>query len=112
MFHNDTGISGDKDRANLFNDYFYSVFTSSSSLLPEIWELPSCPNPLHAISIDEQDVYCVLTNLDVNKATGIDTIGPKILKHCAISLLQPIHYLFNLTLSNSMIPSEWKVHQI
>ena len=54
-------------------------------------------------------MYYTLTTLNVNKATGLDTIGLEFLKHCAISLLQSIHY-FNL--SNSTIPSERKVHHI
>ena len=64
------------------------------------------------IYIEEFEVFTALSNLDSNKATGPDNIGPKILKQCATFITQPIHYLFNLILSYSMIPKEWKTHQI
>ena len=112
VFYDDVSATCDKARADIFSEYFYSVFTSSSCSLPEIWEFPPHTNSLHSIYIDDCEVYSALVNLDVNKATGMDNVGPKFLKHCAISFFQPIHHLFNLTLSNSVIPDDWKVHQI
>ena len=112
MFRDDTSANCDKTQADLFNQYFYSVFTSSSCSLPEIWEFPSHTNSIHSIYIEEDEVYSTLLSLDTNKATGIDGVGPKILKHCAMSLFQPLHHLFNLTLTSSVIPTEWKMHQI
>ena len=41
------------------------------------------------IHIEENEIYTALISLDVNKAIGIDNVGPKILKHCVISLFQP-----------------------
>jgi len=41
---------------------------------------------------------------------GIDTINPKILKHCALPLTRPLCHLFNLSLSTGSIPQEWRVH--
>lgn len=113
VFHNDAGATDDKSKDNLFNQYFFSVFTSSPSSLPDIWELPPQNDSIHTIYIEEFKVFSALSNLDSNKATGPDNIGPKILKQCATSITQPIHYNnFNLTLSYGMIPKEWKIHQI
>ena len=53
-------------------------------------------------------VLCMI--LDPNKATGIDNIGPKILKYCAFALTRPLCHLFNLSLASGVIPQEWKVH--
>jgi len=43
---------------------------------------------------------------------GINTISPRILKHCASSLTRPLCHLFNLSLSTGSIPQEWKVYLI
>ena len=43
---------------------------------------------------------------------GIDGIGPKLLKNCALALYVPIHHLFLLSITNHTIPSEWKCHSI
>ena len=47
-----------------------------------------------------------------NKATGMDGIGPKILKNCALSLYQPLCHLFNISLSTCQIPHDWKIHKV
>ena len=39
---------------------------------------------------------------------GADNIGPKLLKHCALAIYVPLHHLFNLSLSQHVIPTEWK----
>ena len=43
---------------------------------------------------------------------GNDGISPKLLKQCALSLYQPLHYLFSLSLSQSYLPLEWCTHLI
>lgn len=58
---------------------------------------------LHDIdfSISDNEVF--------NKSMCADNIGPKILKHCALAIY---HHLFNLSLSQQVIPTEWKCHVI
>ena len=68
--------------------------------------------PLQPFNVSELNVYKALINLDPNKALGIDGIGPKVLKYCAKSLVQPLCHLFNLSLSTCVIPTEWKSHRI
>ena len=86
------------------------MFTTSSSTLPDIG-YPSIDS-LQSIDISETEVYNALISLDPSKALGIDGIGPKILKNCSESLFQPLCHLFNLSLSSSIIPIEWKIHRI
>ena len=79
----------------MYTVYFFSVFTKchsqqfnfNESILPE--------NSLNEIDFTESDVFHALTNLNSNKATGIDTISPCVLKtvhvplwhHCSNYLL-------------------------
>ena len=110
-FESSTATS-DYGKATLFNDYFFSVFTQSSYVLPPVDELPKPDASLSDIVISESDVFNALTSLDSNKAMGIDRIGPHILKHCALALCQPFHHLFSLCLSKHYIPEEWRIHLI
>ena len=93
-----------------FNQFFHSIFTNSSFVLPDAIVTPT--TVLSDIDISISDVYNVLINLDPKKAMGIDRIGPGILKHCAQALCVPLHYLFSFSLCNQCIPSIWKVHKI
>ena len=104
--------TSDGDKANLFNAYFHSVFTKSSYILSHVDLLPSPQSTLSDISISEDDVYSALVSLDPTKSMGIDGISPKLLKHCALALYQPLHHLFLLTFSQSYIPEEWRTHLI
>jgi len=53
--------------------------------------------------------YEAFSSLNPCKAVGMDDIGPKVLKGCAISLYKPFHYLYNLILRQ---PLEWCMHCI
>ena len=52
------------------------------------------PTPLTELNFTQYDVYDILAGLDVTKTTGIDGIGPRILKNCALPLCHPLHELF------------------
>ena len=95
----------------LTNTLIYSVFTPHS-LSADYTNTTPLPSGINTIVFSEDEVYSALNQLDPNKATGIDTISPKILKHCALSLTRPLCHLFNLSLSTGAIPQEWKVHLI
>ena len=43
---------------------------------------------------------------------GIDHIGPRILKSCAVSLSGPLSLLFQRCIDLACIPDEWKIHVI
>ena len=55
-------------------------------------------------------MFRALSSLNPTKEGGIDGIGPRVLKFCAVALYQPIHHLFTLSLSQHCISEEWRVH--
>ena len=46
------------------------------------------------------------------KAMGCDGISPRLLKHCALPLCQPLLHLHTLSLSQHYVPLEWHIHLI
>ena len=92
----------------LFNQYFHSVFFPPSTTQHSTNGI-SQPSDINSLIFSEEEVHSVL---DPNKATGIDSISPKILKYCASSLTCPFCHLFNLSLASSTIPQEWKIHLV
>ena len=101
-----------KEKCEIFNDFFHSTFTNSNYRLPPLEYLSSLLHQLSNISITPSDVYEHLSQLDSTKTAGCNNIHPKILKFCAMSLPEPVTNLFNLCLSQSNIPFEWKTHKI
>ena len=74
------------DKANLFNRYFLSVFNQGvfPPLSPE--NANNDNSHLNSIQIFISLVRDVLLGLDVTKAVGPDSLSPRILRECAITL--------------------------
>ena len=53
-----------------------------------------------------------MKSLDVSKATGLDLIGPKILKIAPDILCPSISYLVNKSLTSGIFPQQWKEAKI
>ena len=112
MHDGTTTATADLEKVTLFNKYFFSVFTSSSYCLPSMEDNTTIDAAITNIDISDTEVYEALAALDPSKSSGIDGIGPNILKHGAQALYVPLHHLFNLSLTHCSMPSEWKIHQI
>ena len=96
----------------LIHIFIQFIATPSPVGAPNIDSLPSVSNTLSSISIDEADVYYVLTSLDPNKAVGLDEIGPRVLRSCAAVLTRPFHHLFSISIRYAVIPEQWKIHKV
>ena len=110
MYYNGHCSSESFEKAQMFNKYFYSAFTRTSS--PTIFENSKLDKLLHTINIHYAEVFEALVSLDSSKAIGIDRISPKILKNCATSLCEPITFLYIQCLWFGYFPKEWRTHCI
>ena len=90
MFHNSSLASNNQEKAQLFNKYFYSVFSTDNDTPDTVPPTYTSANILQDIEVNEMEVLTILNSLDINKATGIDNISPKVLRYCALPLLKPI----------------------
>ena len=109
VYHGSSTAASDFGRAKLFNEFFHSIFTRTSFELPPLNKPHSTIND---IIIMEEEVLTTLQSLDPSKSMGTDGISPKLLRSCALSLYQPVHHLFQVSLTQATIPLEWKCHSI
>ena len=63
---------------------------------------------LDSITITNQEVFDVLTILNVSKSCGPDSINPRLLKEGAQYLQIQLTYIFNASLSHCRFPNAWK----
>ncbi|KAK3753459.1 hypothetical protein RRG08_056351 [Elysia crispata] len=85
-----TIASTDKEKAQVFNDFFQSVFTEEPD-----GELPKAPqfpfnSPLTNIDFKTEDIRKLLTKLKSGKAAGPDDIPTILLTETAEALLYPL----------------------
>ena len=111
LYLSSSSASTDKEKATPFNLLFHSVFFSITFVLPSMSPLPLPGESLHGIQISESDTFKALSSLHTSKASGPDNIGPNLLKHCAIILYIPFHYLLTQCLHHSIL-TEWQIHSI
>ena len=105
-------ITDNKEKADLFNEYFIgqSTLDESRANLP-VGE-PQCLYQIDPKNVDPVDVYSVLISLDTSKATGPDGIGNRLLKEAAVPIAEPLSQLFNFSLSVGKFPEIWKTANV
>ena len=110
--HDDTLVFDDIEKSELFNKFFgeQSKLDDSDYTPPNINELQT--DGLRQIPINEREVEDIPTISDISKATGPDCINPRLLREVAPILKYPLWKLFNISLSLSSFPSEWKLANV
>lgn len=112
MFFLADRADSDAQKAELFNRFFFSVYSNPSpSPVPSDLPHPSS-SCLVGIEFTSSDIYHALASLNPTKSMGPDGISPLVLKSCACALADPLYHLFNCSLRSSTIPQEWKLHRI
>ena len=102
--------SSEEETANEFNRYFSSVFSSDSQhIVSEIAEIVEAEsNIISEIEFSRDKVFDMLNKIKIDSSPGPDEIYPKILYEVRYEILEPLCYLFNLSLSTGKLPYEWK----
>ncbi|KAK3757934.1 hypothetical protein RRG08_058248 [Elysia crispata] len=100
-----TIASADKEKAQVLNDFFQSVFTEEPD-----GELPKAPQftfncPLTNIDFKTEDIRKLLTKLKSGKAAGPDDIPTFPLTETAEALALPISIIFRKSLDEGRVPT-------
>jgi hypothetical protein len=105
---NDSIITDDKEKADVFNSYFESVSNvdDSEATLPE--NGIQSDNTLPMIVVTESEVLDHLNDLDTTKAYGPDEISPRLLKEARNHISKSLCFLYNLSLTQGRVPKLWK----
>ena len=99
LFCDDNLVTDDKEKADVFNEFFLSnaKVNDSNTYLPEP---QSSVTNFEKIDIKLKDVSDQISLLNTTKAHGPDNIGPRLLKLIGETVVPPLHKLFTLSLKN------------
>ena len=101
-------VTNEPDLAELFNEYFVNIasslkepiLTSDNEILNNYVQTRVPSNSEFSIPLTNITfVRQFLSNLNVNKSTGLDNIGPKILKLSANILAPSLMYIVNKSIT-------------
>jgi hypothetical protein len=102
----------DNGKAELFNNFFGSVFTRNdpNEDLPDVQTMV---NPLlENLTVEEREVTNILKQLVTGKASGPDNVCAKLLKECAYSIGPSLTKIINASLRSGTVPRRWKTAQV
>ena len=107
--HNNRIAKTSREKAELFNSYFSSVFQPARSVFP----LPSTSLLLSTdllcdITISEEEVAHHLSKLNPTKSSGPDGVSGRILIEFSSVIAPKLCALFNHFLQSGIVPSKWK----
>ena len=97
-----------QSKAEILNNQFKSVFTKEDpkERNPELSE--PCYPEITELNITIPGVEKLLKALNVNKASGPDSIPNKVLRHCSEELATAVTRIFQLSLSTGILPTDWR----
>lgn len=101
--------TSDQDKAELFNNFFASVFGSEHQI--ESMDTYG-RGSLNNLRLTELSIKSTLSGLVTSKANGPDNIGYIVLKKCSESISKSLLQLYQTSLNKGVYPSQWKVSQI
>ena len=101
-------VDNNKEKANILNTYFASVYTEEPN-----GEIPTIPTRSlvnqEGVIITENAVKKLLIELDVNKSPGPDGIHPRFINE---QLCLPLSIIFKESMKTSIIPKQWKLARV
>ena len=101
-------IDGNKDMADVFNEYFATVFTNEvSGCMPEVLTA-SEGIELSDIHVTEDIIRKKLMSIRMDKAPGVDELVPRFLAALSHEISVPLSIIYNRSLREGEVPSDWR----
>ena len=103
-----TYINDIKDKADILNRQYQSVFTHEDPNIP-VPDPDGDPYPdMQQITVTDEGVRKLLQKSNPRKASGPDMVPARFLKECSEELSPILTIIFNKSLQTGTVPDEWK----
>lgn len=102
-----TLIDDSVEKASVLNSHYQAVFTDPHAVYTQPTN-PSLPRMKSRITIEEKDVWKLLSRQPSKLSCGPDNITQRLLKKCALGLAYPVSKIFRLSLLAASCPRQFK----
>ena len=117
LVYNDTVKKDDYDILNAFNEHFINIANiiekkkfvmENFSELKHILDKKLVTNVFEIEYISAFEVKKIIDNLNPKKSSGLDGVGPRILKYCGDFITPSIAYIINQSIDTGCFPDKLK----
>lgn len=108
MKYNDQISDNMEQTADLFANYFESVYAPSSNAT----NFACNNNCQNYIQIQKEEIINIIMSLDRNKISSPDGLPIIFYKSTLPNIVEPLHLLFSLSTKQMKYPSKWKISHI
>ena len=110
-------LKDNKEIANAFNDFFCKIGSNMASNFKNNSDFksylgPCLPNSMLCFDITSQEIINAVASLASKKSTGSDNLPSLIFKDHCHQLVEPLQYLFNLSLDSGIVPDVLKLAKV
>ena len=103
-------VTSDFDKSNVFSEYFSSVFVNDNGFMPNFQA--GCTGSFHSFTCNVVEIIKIVKKLSNNSAPGPDGYTPFFLKNIIAHVANPLAKVYNHSLSEGKVPSDWKIAHI
>ena len=105
--YNGKVITDPKEKADVLNKQFESVFVEERSIEPALRKVSTFPD-MDDIVISTPGVTKLLENLKPYKAVGPDKINPLVMKQLVVDIAPILTMLYQKSYETGQIPMDWR----
>ncbi len=109
---NSLGNYSNSEKANILNEHFVSVADKLGDDLPDTnidnLGLQFCPPVFDIHEITTTDIFNAIAQLSNSLSYGDDGITAYMVKAAAGSILEPLQFIFNLSVNSATFPTLWR----
>src|SRR5271165_4748906 len=108
----------DADISNVLNDYFCNIGANLVKLLPKVdkdyndYMHYQSKNSMFCKPITACELQDLIKSLDVKKGLGPDNVSSQLVKENCCILINPLVYLYNLSLESGIVPDSLKIAKV
>jgi hypothetical protein len=118
-----TDIVDPNDICNEFNKFFSGVGENLVKGLPDpssnnlkVGPLDYCGptiiNSMVCESVDKEELNKLIKDLNSSKSPGLDNIGPSLIKESLHLIIEPLLFIYNLSLTTGIVPDKLKIAKV
>ena len=100
----------EQETAQVLNRFFHSVFVNEGDYEPV--DGSRVDSEVADVDITEEKVMSMLEKLKEGKSPRPDAISPKLLRECKETLCYPLTKIFEKSLKEARLPSDWKLANV